>query len=403
MKKIVLLIIIFTFVQGIIHNLGHPVTPAFVRGLGISDYMFGVFFAAMSLGLMIGGPIWGVLSDNANKKRVYIVVGLLLYSIGQLGFGYVDNIMWMVFFRFLSGFGVVASITLMTSLVVEHSDIRDRAKHLAYSAAAFTVGASLGYFLGGLISTVPFITDLFGTDDLRSLFLIQAVTNTLYVGVLFLMMKEEKTNLVLTNKPSFIQGLKNISKMKPSLLVFLCSLTFMTIGSINISKYIDVYFDDLGFSPKDLGTFVMATGFVALLTSIFLVPYFARIKKQLLTIALTQVAGAILIFFVFRANNFLLIIYTVFMVYVIFRTLYIPLEQSFISRHAKKGSYGSVMGLRVSFFSIGMVIGPLVGGFIYDKSPVLLFDFSVVSFLIGVSLLMIVHFLQVKEAKQQAK
>ncbi len=44
MNKKSLLIITFLFFQSVIHNLGHPVTPAFVSGLGIEDYMFGLFF-----------------------------------------------------------------------------------------------------------------------------------------------------------------------------------------------------------------------------------------------------------------------------------------------------------------------------------------------------------------------
>lgn len=36
--------------------MGHPVTPSLVESLGIANYMFGVFFATMSFGLMLGGP-----------------------------------------------------------------------------------------------------------------------------------------------------------------------------------------------------------------------------------------------------------------------------------------------------------------------------------------------------------
>ena len=68
MKKQVLIILLIFLLQNIINNLGHPVTPAFVRSLDISDYMFGVFFASMSFGLMIGGPIWGILGDYGNIK-----------------------------------------------------------------------------------------------------------------------------------------------------------------------------------------------------------------------------------------------------------------------------------------------------------------------------------------------
>lgn len=395
MKKTVFLIVGFFLLQGIIHNLGHPVTPAFVRGLGIPDFMFGVFFASMSFGLMIGGPIWGILSDHGQKKK-YIIIGLLIYSLGQFLFGYSHYASLMVLVRFISGLGVVSSSTLLTSHVIEISDLRDRAKHLAYLGAAFTVGAALGYYIGGFLATNEVVTTFLGTTDLRRIFLIQAIANTVYVGIIFLTFREEKHENVHLKRPSILQGFKQISSIEPSLLVFLISLTFMTIGSTNLSKYIDVYFNELGYNPQQLGTFVMVTGFVSLFASLFLVPIFAKSRRLLSTIAIIQVLSAGIVFYTFRANNFILIVYTVYMFYVIFKTIYQPLEQNFISKHAKGGKYGGVMGLRQSFVSIGMVIGPLVGGLLYQEKPLWLFDFSGIVFLIGVLLLIIVYKMQKK-------
>lgn len=398
MKKTIYLIITFTFTQGVIHNLGHPVTPAFVRSLGIEDFMFGVFFATMSFGLMLGGPIWGVLSDQG-KKKIYIVIGLLIYSIGQLGFGYANNQVLMVFFRFLSGFGVVSSLTLFTSHIIEISQMDQRAKHLAYMAASFTLGSSLGYFVGGFIATNVAVSQFLGTSDYKVMFLYQAILNTVYVGVIVLLFKDLHAHKVFDKKPSVIEGLKNISKIPTRLTLFFISLTLMTIGFINVSKYLDVYFDELGYNPQELGTFVMATGLVSLFSSIFFVPLFAKLKKQLWVIAVIQTLSAMIIFYVFRANAFIIIMYTVFMIYVMFKTIYQPLEQNYIATFAQQGSYGGIMGLRQSFVSIGMVIGPLMGGFLYEIRPLLLFDFSAISILLGVLLLIVVHLSALKEKK----
>ena len=134
----------------------------------------------------------------------------------------------MVFFRFFSGFGVVSAITIMTSQVIAISDIRDREKHLAYLAAAFTLGASLGYYIGGFISTNPFFQELLGTQDYRVIFLIQAIANTGYalwawIGLHF---SEEH---ITTKKTSMIQGIKQITKVEKSLIVFMISLTLITL------------------------------------------------------------------------------------------------------------------------------------------------------------------------------
>jgi DHA1 family multidrug resistance protein-like MFS transporter len=391
MKKAVLTTIILYFIQALIHNLGHPVTPAFVRSLGIPDYMFGLFFATMSLGLMVGAPIWGVIADRGKKKTI-MALGLLLYSIGQFGFGYSGNMYLMVGFRFLSGFGVSASITLYVSHMIEVSKPERRAKHLAWLAAGVALGGSLGYAVGGFISTNDLFIEFLGTNELKVVFLIQAILNTIHSLNVYLLIKEDDCINKAGKKPSIIESFKNIRKIDSNLLIFLISLTFISISITNLSKYLDVYFDELGYSSGDIGNFVFVTGIVSILTSIFIVPLITKINKNLLTMILTQALSIIVILYVFRAPNFLLAVYTAYMIYVVGKAIYQPLEQNFIANHATEGFYGSIMGLRQSFFSIGMIVGPVIGGFLYELAPINVFNFSVIMIFIGMILMMVVYF-----------
>ncbi len=396
MNKKSLLIIMFFFIQNVIHNIGHPVTPAFVNQLGIPDYMFGLFFATMSFGMMVGAIIWGLLSDQG-KRKLWIAIGLLMYSIGQIGFGYIGNSTMMVFFRFLSGLGVVSAITVYTAIIVEQTPLKERAKLLAYVAAATTLGASLGYYLGGFLATNPSMISLLKTDLLKRMFLIQGILNSLYVLLVIMTLKDLKVRITFQQKPSMIEGLKSITKIDKRLLIFLVSVTLMNMGSTNLSKYIDVYFTDLGYSSQELGTYVMITGFVSLATSIFLVKLATRYKKQVFLIIVMHIISSIIIFIVFRSYHFITMMYTLYLVYVIFRTIYVPLEQTYIAKEAKPGQYGSIMGLRQSFVSMGMVLGPVIGGFIYDYSKIMLFDFNAVMFLLGVILLIFVLAMEKKQ------
>lgn len=394
MPKVVRWIILYIFIQGIIHNIGHPVTPAFVRSLGISDYMFGIFFAAMSLGLAIGGPLWGSISDQKGKKKPYIIIGLLAYSVGQFGFGYVGSGLGMVIFRLIAGLGVISALTLYMSTLIEVSEPMKRGKYFAYLAASSTLGASIGYAFGGFLNNNPWMISVLQTDHFPIIFLIQSILNTVYVGLIWVSFKDPEAVLENVKQQGIRANLKALLKMDPKLLIFLISLTFITIGATNLSKYIDVYFDDLGYTTQQLGNFVMATGIVSLFASVLIVPIFARLRKQLFVISLLQLLSAAIVFYVFRAQNFLLIVYTVYMVYVILKAIYTPLEQNFIAKEAKAGTYGGAMGVRQSFVSIGMVLGPLIGGFIYEIKPIYLFDFSAYTFLFGIVLLAVVGRMQ---------
>ena len=391
MKKAVISIIILYFIQGIIHNLGHPVTPAFVRSLEIPDYMFGFFYATMSFGLMVGAPIWGIIADKGKKKFV-MVLGLLIYSAGQIGFGYSGNMYWMVFFRFLSGFGVAASMTLFVSHMIEVSVPERRAKHLAWLAAGLALGASIGYALGGFISTNEIVVDFLNTSDLRVVFLIQGLINIIHAFNVFLLINEKDVLNKTSKKPTIIESFKNIKKINFNLLLFLVSLTFISISLTNLSKYLDVYFDNLGYTSGDIGNFVFITGLVSIFTSIFIVPLIIKIRRNLLIMIVTQFISIIVVLYVFRANNFIVTVYTIYMIYVISKAIYQPLEQNFIADNANEGFYSSIMGIRQSFFSIGMIVGPLIGGFLYERKPRSVFDFSAFMILIGVILMIVVYF-----------
>ena len=131
----------------------------------------------------------------------------------------------------------------------------------------------------------------------------QALLNIVYANYVYYAFVDSKFDIASIKKPSILQSFKEITQIKPSLLLFLISLTFMTIGAINLSKYMDVYFNDLGYDPQQLGTFVFVTGIVSVIASVFIVPLFARFKKQIFAISVIQLLSAAIVFYVFRASN----------------------------------------------------------------------------------------------------
>lgn len=390
MKKQITIILLFFFIQGLIHNLGHPVTPKMVTDMGIPNYMFGVFFATMSFGLLVGAPIWGSLGDHGNKKK-YIIIGLIIYSVGQFMFAYSGNLFLMVLFRFVSGFGVVASMTLFMSQLISLSSTEERTKNIAWSAAALAIGSSFGYLIGGTLGSDLFFVDLIGTDDGRRVFLLQSVINLGYVFSIFLFLKNEVRTVSSLKKPGLLQGFKDIRKLNMTLIIFLVALALISIGAINVAKFIEVYMNEIGLSTSSIGQFVWITGIVGILTSVFIVPRVVKLKKDMSVMIYLQLISAVIIFVVFRSTEIMIMLYSIFMIYVIMKSIFTPLEQNYISSHAVDGNYGTMMGVRQSFFAIGLVVGPLIGGFLYSVKPEYVFDFSAMMFVLGFLILLLVR------------
>ena len=66
-------------------NFAHPVTPTLIKVYHLSDYMFGVAFAAMQTTNFLFSPFWGKLSGYISSRMTLLICGCG-YACGQLLF-----------------------------------------------------------------------------------------------------------------------------------------------------------------------------------------------------------------------------------------------------------------------------------------------------------------------------
>ncbi len=285
----------------------------------------------------------------------------------------------MTFFRFFSGFSVSATMTLMLAHVIQVASVKERTKYLSISAAFFALGTTFGYQIGGWLGDI-FILEVF---------YIQAVTNLLYALFVFVTFKEI-VSTKMHHQSSFLNGFKDAAKLDKPLLIFLLALTLATTAATNVQRYLDAYVTiDLGRSTSALGSLVLVTGLVGIFTNFVIVPMITKLKKDFAFMTWLQVVSAVVIFFVFRSEQIIVALYTGYMFYIVLKSIYQPLEQNYISLNAKDDRYSSIMGVRQAFFALGMVLGPLMAGFLYDINPILVFDISAAMFLVAFVLLVL--------------
>jgi DHA1 family multidrug resistance protein-like MFS transporter len=147
-----------------------------------------------------------------------------------------------------------------------------------------------------------------------------------------------------------------------------------------LSRYVDVLFNERDFSPSVIGNYVMITGIVSVLTLLFLVPKII-IFKPVLTFIVLLLVSAISIFITFSMEAFLLSMYTFYMIFVIAKTAFQPIEHTYIANFGV--DYGKLMGLRQFFISMGMVFGPLLLGIVYDQFGMIAFFISGILLIFG--------------------
>lgn len=391
-RKCLVVILILLFLQGIFANIHHPIMPSYVSKLNLPNYMFGFFFAFMNIGMLIGAPFWGSLGDSG-KKRISVITGFTMYGVFQLLFG-LGNFFgpWTLsLIRFFSGFGIAASFSIIISEIILLSDKENRAQNIAFGAAALAIGGAIGQFLGGFVYTNEFLNNTFNTDSVFVILFIQFVSSmilALYTFLLYRPVEVERDENV--KRAKFYDGFKEIKNISVDLLLFLIALTFITIGAVNIDKYLDVYFiNDLGYKENILGNFKMVVGFVSVFTSLLIVPLFMKFKKRLLLLSVFQIISSMLILIIFGTSftSFIALMYTFYMVYIVIKTTNEPLEKEYISNYGTEENMSTLTGIRHSFYSLGTIIGPILGAFIYDYNSVLVFYVSIIFFLISIVLI----------------
>lgn len=363
-------IVITSLFIGILTNLGHPVTPYLVKARGFIEYSFSIFFSVMSLGMLIFAPLWGSFGDKYGR-RIVLLICSIGYSIGQVFFGFLDNIYLVICARFFSGCfsaGLMVSVIsfLDTSRGLKGFDM----KRLIPMVLSFNlVGSSLGSYIGGVLG------DTLGgnLNSYQWVLYIQAISLSIFGLILFFFFRLTDEELYNENqkRSNFIKNIKNVSKIGLWSIIFLICLTLFNIVFTNMQRYLDYYYADIGKTSSELGLFNLIIGIVTLITNILITPILLKKLKSIVSIILFAILGTISIVITFAINKDYLIymIYTVLMVYIMSKAIIESGSVSFIQENIKIAP-GLIMGVRQSFMSLGAVVGPLAGGAIYYSLPV---------------------------------
>jgi DHA1 family multidrug resistance protein-like MFS transporter len=374
MKPQIKVILFLSLMQGIAFNLAHPITPEFVKDLGIDAVYFGVFFSAMSLGSVFGSPFWGYRFDKG-KVHIPFMIGTLMYALGQLAFAYSNDVYLMVFSRFFSGVGAVASTIVLSALIVSQSEKKDVTLHLSLFAATSIIGSSLGYYLGGGLSELIHFSYF---DTYRYVFVFQSIFTIVFLLISYILLKS--LTFSMRQPKTFLSEIKSLASMPKYQWYFFLAILSVTMSTMFLSRYVDVLFNERDFSPSVIGNYVMITGIVSVLTLLFLVPKII-VFKPVITFIVLLLVSAMSIFITFSMEAFLLSMYTFYIIFVIAKTAFQPIEHTYIANFGV--DYGKLMGLRQFFISMGMVFGPLLLGIVYDQFGMIAFFISGILLIFG--------------------
>ncbi len=150
-SKLAIFIAIFiatfmTSVEVTIVSTAMPTIISELHGLDIQSWVFAIYL----LSTAITTPIYGKLSDNMGRKKIFMF-GLFTFILGSFLCGFAPNMISLIAFRLLQGIGAGAVMPLTFTIIADLFTYEERANVMAFTNTAWAISALTGPLIGGTI------------------------------------------------------------------------------------------------------------------------------------------------------------------------------------------------------------------------------------------------------------
>jgi len=337
-----------------------PIMPFYAQSMGASATHLGLLFATYSLMQFIFSPLWGRYSDRVGRRPV-LIVGLMGMALSFVLFG-LAQALWMLYAARVLG-GLLSSAVLPTAMayVADSTDPKRRGKGMGLMGAAMALGMifgpAIGGFLGGLSPSVPFFAA-------AGLTILVAGFATLFLPESLSLQERAQTRRQGRQRGTAHGRLFALlySPVGPLLiLAFLSQLAFASLFG-TFALFAEA---KLGFGEEEMGVLFVAMGLIGALGQGLLVGRAIGRwgEGRVIQIGLTVSGfGFLSLLLAYDLQSLIALASLMGMG----NALLMPAISSLASKRTSPDQQGNVMGVLNSYQSLGRIVGPLLGGLVFD-------------------------------------
>ena len=354
------IVIIFTVLIDVV-GLGIiiPTLPYYVERFAASHLMTTLLFSVFALCSFMSGPLLGALSDKVGRRPI-LIASIASTAIGWFVFASA-NALWVLFLgRIIDGMAAGNFPIAQSYLVDIARSPKERTNNLGIIGAVFGIGFIIGPAIGATLSaispTAPFWTagSLASLNFMLAVFFLPETNRQLH--------RDKKIRL---NPFGPIVGAVRDAWLRPRYLAwFLFGVAFSSMQSI-LALYVQ---DAFAFSATTTGYVFTGMGVVLVLNQT------VGLKKIWLNYFSEQWLE--IYFFLVMALGFALVgiksiaVFSlgIFLITLGQSTLRVVMSSA-AAGVAGVARRGEIMGIMASILSVSMIIGPLVGGVLFQKNP----------------------------------
>jgi len=350
-KKVfpVLTLSIFSSMLGI--GIIVPLLPIYAENLGATGIWLGVIFAGFSVSRAILMPIIGRLSDR-NGRKPFICIGLLIYSIISLGYIWADSVSQLTLVRIVHGAAAGMIIPIAQAYVGDISPVGEEGKWMGYFNAAFFTGFGFGPLMGGAL------TDYFG---MNIAFFTMGVLNLLAFLVVVLFLPEIRQGKMAANPHLSFKEMSTSGMLKG---LFSFRLSF-SLGMASSVCFLPIFATiNVGLSPTLIGVLIAVNILLMALLGVATGKIADRFNRRTLVV-LGSIINFTYLVLIPLAHNFWQLL-GLCALGGLGGAISLPAASALIVEEGRKFGMGSTIAIFTMAMSIGMTIGPLLGGVAAD-------------------------------------
>lgn len=340
-----------------------PVIPILSRNFGATALETGLLLSVYSLMQFLFSPFWGRLSDRLGRRPILLFC-LFGEGLSYILFAWARSLEWLFVARLLAGF-FGASLSTASAYISDITPKQERSKGMALIGAAFGLGFVVGPALGGALAVWGHhINSAPHFDTSFSAYWVSALCFANFAfGIKFLKesLSEKSESAEKKKRFSVMWHYLNVKTVGPLMGVFLlCSLAMSSMEATLILFMGEKFQWDV----KQVSFGFAYIGIIIVFTQGFLVrrllPKWG--ERTVLRLGLTLFALGLTTIAVSGNITAMAVAMTLLS---LGNGLSNPSILGSISLLTDSKEQGVTLGVTQSMASLGRIIGPAVGGFLY--------------------------------------
>jgi predicted MFS family arabinose efflux permease len=356
-NKNLIVIAVIAIVNALGYGIIIPVLYSYTQKFGLSDFQNGLLFSIYSVFQFLSTPLIGRLSDKYGRKP------LLLLSIAGTAVSFfmmaaAPSALFLFIARALDGI-TAGNLPVASAVISDTTKPEDRAKGFGIIGASFGFGFIFGPAIAALTLgfgiTVPFL-----------------VAGIVSIGAFILtaiMLPETNKHLGEVAKGKvfdFIKLIKSVTDEDIG-LTLIVSLLYSAAFFMYIYAIQPFSVKMLHLTTTQISINFTVFGIAGLIAQAVIIPKIVAFIGDRKALISSLLATTVTFFSLFLVRNEI-----VFLFVAVFHSLansfVAPLVQTLLSKETDAKSQGSILGLNASYVSIGMILGPLLGGLLATVS-----------------------------------